>query len=82
MQTYLVIGHLQIVDLEVVVREFHEEDLRIYACFCGYSRVYVDQEEISGRRVRYGPDRDHLSQMEQVQKENMIVGLDTADDSC
>ena len=48
MQTYPVIGHLQDADLELVVREFHKDYPRIYACFCGYSRVYVNMEEISG----------------------------------
>jgi len=48
MQTYLGTGHLQVADLEIVVREFNKEYLRIYACFCGYSRVYVGLNEISG----------------------------------
>jgi len=41
MQTYLVTKHLQVADMEVVVREFYEENPRIYAFFYGYSRVYV-----------------------------------------
>ena len=48
MQTYLAIGNLQVVDLEVVIREFHEEDPPIYACFCGYSCIYVNLKEIIG----------------------------------
>ena len=48
MQTYPVIGFLQVDDMELVVREFHKEYPRIYACFCGYSCVYANMEEISG----------------------------------
>ncbi len=33
---------------KVVVREFHEEHPRTYACFCGYSRVYVGLRKSSG----------------------------------
>ena len=33
---------------KVVVHEFHEEHLRIYASLYGYSRVYVGLKEISG----------------------------------
>lgn len=53
MQTYLVTGHLQVADLEIVVCEFHEEDPRIYAYFCGYSRVYVGNQwaKLRMRRV-------------------------------
>lgn len=77
LQTYSVIGQLQVTDLELVVREFHKEYPHIYACFCGYSRVYVNQRaKLRMRRVWYGPDRNHLAQMEQVQRENMITGLD------
>ena len=49
MQTYLSTGHLQVADLEIVVREFNKEYPCIYACFCGYSHAYVDLNEISGR---------------------------------
>jgi len=48
MQTYPVIGHLQVADMELVVREFHKEYSCIYACFFGYSHIYVNMEEISG----------------------------------
>jgi len=48
MQTYFVIRHLQVVDLEMVVRGFHKEYPHIYACLCWYSCVYVNMEEISG----------------------------------
>ena len=47
MQTYPIIGHLQVADLEFGVREFHKEYSRIYTCFYGYSHVYVNMEEIS-----------------------------------
>ena len=40
MQTYLATGHLQVVDLEMVVCEFYEEHPRIYAGLCGCSHVY------------------------------------------
>ena len=48
MQTYPVIGHLQVANLEMVVHKFHKEYPRIHACFYGYNRVYVNMEEISG----------------------------------
>ena len=44
----LVTGHLQVADMKVVVPEFYEEYPRIYACLCGYSRVYVGLNEIIG----------------------------------
>ena len=48
MQTYPVIGHLQVVDLEMVARKFQKEYQCIYAYFCGYSHVYVNLKEING----------------------------------
>jgi len=52
MHTYFATGHLQVADLEVVVHKFNEEHPCIYACFCGYSRVYVGEKEISGPNSR------------------------------
>ena len=40
MQTYLAIGHLQVVDMEMVVHEFYEEHPRIYVGLYGCSHVY------------------------------------------
>ena len=53
LQTYPVIGPLQVSNLEMVVREFHKEDPRIYTCFCGYSRVYVNLKEMSGPNLEW-----------------------------
>ena len=40
---------------KVVVREFHEEDLRTYASLSGYSRVYV------GLKITVGQAQDEKS---------------------
>ena len=78
MQTYLVTEHLQVADLEVVVCEFYEGHLRIYACFRGYSCAYFGNQwaRLKMRKVCYGSDRDHL---EEVQRENMIASLNVVD---
>lgn len=47
MQSYPVIGILQVVDLEVVIRESYEEYLRIYVCSCGYICVHVGMNNFS-----------------------------------
>jgi len=47
MQTYLVTEHLQVADLEVVVRDCYEEHPRIYAYFYGYNVIYVGLIEIN-----------------------------------
>ena len=72
MQTYPIIGHLQVADLEVVLHEFYEGHSRTYTCFYGYSRVYLGNQwaRLRMRKVCYGYDKDH---MEQVQRENMLA---------